>query len=86
MNNDFIRDFCPEEGGMDKVLQILEKEGIYMGKYVDHGDDFEAYNLGGCTIFVYNDKIRFGGRLSVTISHFSSQLEKKASIKLEEIK
>ena len=81
MNKNSIKDFRPEVGGMDKIRRVLKEEGVYMGR----GIDFDIYNFGGCTFFVYQNKIRIGGRLPVTTRHFSSQLEKKADIKLEEI-
>ena len=83
MNEGSIKDFRPEEGGMDKVRKVIEEEGVYMGK----GDSgFDIYHFHGCTVFVYKKKIRFGGELPVTILHFSSQLEKKVGIELKEIK
>ena len=82
MNKNFVKDFRPEDGGMDKVRKVLEEESVYMGR----GDNgFDIYNFGSCTVFVYEKRIRFGGKLPMTILHFSSQLEKKAETKLEEI-
>jgi len=86
MNRNSIKDFCLEEGCMDKARKVIEEEGVYMGRYMDRGHDFDVYSFGSCTVFVYEKKIRFGGKLPVTILHFSSQLEKKADIKLKEIK
>ena len=86
MNKNSIKDFRPEDGGMDKVRKVIEEEGVYMGRYMDRGHDFDVYNFGSCTVFVYEKKIRFGGKLPVTILHFSSQLEKKVGIELKEIK
>lgn len=82
MNKNSIRDFHPEDGRMDKVRKVLEEEGVYM----ETGDGFDIYNFGGCTVFIYQDKIKIGGNLPVTTLHFSSQLEKKACTKLKEIK
>ena len=83
MNKDFIKDFRPEDGCIDKIRKVIEEEGVYMGR----GDNgFDIYNFGSCTVFVYEKKIRFGGKLPVTILHFSSQLEKKVGIELKEIK
>ena len=83
MNKNSVKDFRPEDGRMDKVREVLEEEGVYMGK----GEGgFDIYHLYGCTVFVYEKKIRFGGELLVTIRHYKSRLEQKVGIKLKEIK
>ncbi len=81
MSENPIKDFRPEEGGMDKVRKVLEEEGIYMGR----GDGFDVYNFG-CTVCAYPDKVRIGGKLPITTLYCQSQLEKKAGIELKEIK
>jgi len=81
MNKNSIKDFHPEEGGMDKVRKVLEEEGTYMGR----GNGCDVYNFG-CTVFAYQDKVRIGGKLPMTILYCQSQLEEKAKIKLKEIK
>lgn len=87
MNKDFVKDFRPEDGRMDRVKKVLKKEGVYMGRYMDEkGDYCDAYNSEGCTFFVYDKKIRVWGKLPVTILYSSSQLEKKVGIELKEIK
>jgi len=83
MNKGSRRDFHPEEGGMDKVRKVLEKEGAY----VCSGDDFDVYNFECTTICVYKDgRVRIGGKLPMTSLYGQSQLEEKAKIKLKEIK
>ena len=82
MNKNSIKDFRPEDGRMDKVKKVLEEEGTYIGK---GQDGCGVYNFG-CTVFAYQDKVRIGGRLPMTILYCQSQLEEKAKIKLKEIK
>jgi len=80
MSENSVKDFRPEAGRMDKVRKVLEEEGTYM----DKGNGFDVYNFG-CTILVYSDKVRIGGRLPVTTLYCQSQLEEKAKTKLIEI-
>jgi hypothetical protein len=87
MNKGSRRDLHPEEGGMDKIIKALQKEGVYMGRYMDKkGAYCDEYNWESCTFFVYDKKIRVWGKLPMTRLYGQSQLEEKAKIKLKEIK
>jgi len=89
MNKDFVKDFSPEDGRMDRIIKALQEGGVYMGRYMDKKRDYcEEYNWESCTFFVYPKKmkIRVYGKLPVTILYSSSQLEEKAKTKLTEIK
>jgi hypothetical protein len=86
MNKGSRRDLHPEKGGMDKIIKALQKEGVYMGRYMDEkGAYCDEYDWESCTFFVYDKKIRVWGKLLVTTLYGQSQLEEKAKTKLEEI-
>lgn len=82
MNDGCVKEFRLVNGEWDEVRQALQEGGVR----VDGADGFEVYDFERGTVCLYPDRVRFGGKLPVTVNYCKSQLERMSGSKLEEIK
>ena len=73
---------------MEKIKDTLHEEGIFVGRFrKENREGFvEVYTFPPSTIVLDENKIGIASKLTVSVLYSKSQLEKKADIKLKDIK